>query len=260
MVRRQDANLLTVKHVTKTYHSDLRALEDICFSIKLGECVGLIGESGSGKSTLVRCLLQVEQIDCGEVLFQSHSLHNLKGKRLRTARRNMQAVFQHPDASLNPRMKVIDSLMEPYDIEESITFSRSGKMKRRKRAIELLEMVNLPTKVLDSYPHELSGGMKQRVNIARAISTNPALLLLDEPTASLDVSVQASILNLLKDLQEECGFSYLFISHDLSAVNFMSDSVMVMKEGEIVDAFEASNLFGPDRDAYTKELLEVYEM
>lgn len=256
----QEKDLLAVQHLTKTYHPKLRALKNVSFSIKKGDCVGLIGESGSGKSTLVRCLLQLEQIDCGEILFQSHPLHTLKGKGLRTARLNMQAVFQHPEASLNPRLTIIDSLMEPYDIGQHISFGRSGKLKRRKRAVELLEMVNLPAKVLDFYPHELSGGMKQRVNIARAISTNPSLLLLDEPTASLDVSVQASILNLLKDLQEKCGFSYLFISHDLSAVNFMSDAVMVMKEGELVDAFEASNLFNPEREVYTKELLQVYEM
>lgn len=259
-MRNEEHEILIANQLSKRYVSNQHALKNVSFSIRKGECLGLVGESGSGKSTLVRCLLQVDRVDSGEVLFNSDPLHHLRGKSLQNARQKMQAVFQHPAAALNPRLKIIDSLMEPYDVIHGIGRSSQKSRRRRQRALELLEMVKLPIKVLDTYPHELSGGMNQRVNIARAINTNPSLLLLDEPTASLDVSVQASLLNLLKDLQEYHGLSYLFISHDLSAVSFMSDAIMVMKKGEILDSFQKRDLFASDRNEYTVELLDVFEM
>lgn len=247
--------LLSVTNLSKSYHPGHPVIENVTFSIGKGECLGLVGESGSGKSTIVRCLLQMQQ-DSGDVQFQSHNLHRLKGSALRRARQNMQVVFQDASEALNPKLKILDSLMEPYDVMRRKLFHRK---ERREKAIELLRMVKLPPSVLDAYPHQLSGGMRQRVTIARAISTNPSLLLLDEPTSSLDVSVQASILNLLKDLQDKHGYSYLFISHDLSAVAFMSDRIMVMKNGSLVDSFKKTELFRPNRNTYTKELLSVYE-
>lgn len=258
-MRESDNSILTVQNLSKSYTSTSYAIQDITFSIGKGECLGLVGESGSGKSTLVRCLLQMQKVTHGEVQFQSHHLHALKGKSLRLARQNMQVVFQDASASLNPKLKIVDSLMEPYDVmHKTRPFYRENK-ERIKKAYELLDLVKLPPTILNAYPHQLSGGMKQRVTIARAISTDPSLLLLDEPTSSLDVSVQASLLNLLKDLQEKHGYSYLFISHDLSAVAFMSERIMVMKEGAIVDHFNKTKLFHPERHSYTKELVFASE-
>ncbi|MYL64405.1 ATP-binding cassette domain-containing protein [Bacillus hwajinpoensis] len=258
-MRQEENNILTVRNLSKSYSSTYDAIQNVSFSIGEGECLGLVGESGSGKSTLVRCLLQMQRINNGEIQFQSHHLHGLRGKSLRLARRNMQVVFQDASAALNPKLKIVDSLMEPYDVMRKTRGIFRKDKERINKAYELLEMVKLPSTILHAYPHQLSGGMKQRVTIARAISTNPSLLLLDEPTSSLDVSVQASILNLLKDLQEKQGYSYLFISHDLSAVAFMSERIMVMKEGTIVDHFKKTQLFYPDRHSYTKELLSVYD-
>ncbi|MBN8192000.1 ABC transporter ATP-binding protein [Bacillus sp. NTK074B] len=239
--------------MTKSYHSNLMVVKEVSFSIRKGECLGLVGESGSGKSTLARCLLGLEGLDNGEVQFLESPLQQLKGNPLRKARRKMQAVFQQPGGSLNPKLKIMESLMEPCDMERAL-----GKQKRRNTAKDLLEMVSLPLWTLDAYPHELSGGMTQRVNIARAISTNPALIILDEPTASLDVSVQASILNLFKDLQDELGIAYLFISHDLAATTYMSDRIMVMKEGRILDSFQKEEILLPERDLYTQELIGMF--
>jgi len=173
----------------------------------------------------------------------------------------MQVVFQNPDTSLNRKMKVIDSLLEPLDYQPDIVpdFLKDIRSNRRKMGERLLEMMELPARYLDMYSQELSGGQKQRITIARAMSVNPCLIILDEPTASLDVSVQAKVLNLLKDLLGEFGLSYLFISHDLSAVNFMSDKIMVMYQSTIVDRFEKNTIFSSDRHPYTQKLLEIFE-
>jgi peptide/nickel transport system ATP-binding protein len=253
--------VLVSKNVTKQYSSGQIAVDQVSLVIKKDECLGIVGESGSGKSTLARCLLALEKVDQGEIWFKNKALHTAGKEDLRSIRREIQAVFQNPAASLNPKLKIIDSLMEPLDFQKIIqpTFLIGTRHQREKTAEHLLEMVELPSKYLTCYPHELSGGEKQRVTIARAISIEPSLIILDEPTASLDVSVQAKILNLLKDLQQHLGVSYLFISHDLAAVNFMSDRIMVMKQGQIVDQFSKYDLFSVKRNPYTKELLHVFE-
>jgi peptide/nickel transport system ATP-binding protein len=249
--------ILQAVNVTKQYSCGHKAVDEVSLTIQQGECVGLVGESGSGKSTLARCLLMLEAMDEGEIRLNGKMLH----QRSKSERKSVQVVFQNPAASLNPRLKIIHSLMEPLDVQKSAVpaFLKEVRHDRRKAAEKLMEMVGLDSHLLDVYPHHLSGGQKQRVSIARAISTEPSLLILDEPTASLDVSIQAKILNLLKDLQEELGLSYLFISHDLAAVSFMSDRIMVMQQGRMIDECWKQDLFSDDRHPYTKELIEVFE-
>jgi peptide/nickel transport system ATP-binding protein len=254
-------DLLTVRRIVKTYDKGYRALNEVSFSIKQGECLGLVGESGSGKTTLARCLLLIEKTDEGEIWFQNIPLDERNTVAYRKISGRMQAVFQNPTTSLNPKLRVIDSLMEPLDRfkDKSPAFLGGSRGNRSKTAERLLEMVGLSVNVLHQYPHELSGGQKQRVSIARAISIAPAIIIMDEPTASLDVLIQAEILNLLKELQEGLGFSYLFISHDLAAVHFMSDRVLVMENGHLIDEYKREDLFSPERHSYTRHLLSIFE-
>lgn len=255
------SEILTVSQITKVFSCGHKALDQVSFHINKGECLGLVGESGCGKSTLARSVLLLEKLDQGEIWFMEQPLHQHDSKVIRKIRKEIQAVFQNPTASLNPKLKIIDSLMEPLDFQIDIqpVFLRNVRENRKKTAQYLLEMVNIPAKYLDSYPHELSGGQKQRIAIARAVSIEPSLIILDEPTASLDVSIQAKILNLLKDLQEHLRLSYLFISHDLAAVHFMSHRVMVMQRGRIVDECSKEQLFSEERHPYTKEMLYAFE-
>lgn len=254
--------VLKLKDAWKTYHGGHQAVKGISLTIGQGECLGLVGESGSGKSTLARCLLTLERMDKGEIWLNNQPLHKLSPSLLRQARRQMQAVFQNPSVSFNSKLTIMDSLLEPIRCQHKGCPSFLGTPGRSEREIaaKLLEKVHLPAGCLNRYPGELSGGQKQRVAIARAISVEPALIVLDEPTASLDVSIQARVLNLLKDLQEELGLSYLFISHDLSAVHFMSERLMVMQQGKMVDICSGRELFDPRRHSYTKELLSLFDV
>ncbi|WP_128895252.1 dipeptide ABC transporter ATP-binding protein [Longirhabdus pacifica] len=237
------------------------AVKDVSLTINRGECVGLVGESGSGKSTLAKCLLLLERMNTGEMSLNGFPMHNMKKKALYSKRKEVQAVFQNPAQSLNPKLRIIDSLMEPLDVQnkKQIEFLNLECYDRKQVAAKLLDIVHIPSRYMNLYPHELSGGQKQRVVIAKAISVEPSLIILDEPTSSLDVSVQAQLLNLLKDLQEKFSFSYLFISHDLAAVNFMSDRTLVMKDGMIVDECNKDNMFKEERNEYTKQLLHIFE-
>lgn len=261
MLKLAEQEVLKARSITKQYACGHKAVDQVSLEIHKGECLGLVGESGSGKSTLARCLLMLEKVDQGEVWLNGKPLHELSKENIRSVRRELQAVFQNPAASLNPKLKIIDSLMEPLDVQKDIqpSFLKGFRDNRKKAGEYLLDMVNITSKYLYSYPHELSGGQKQRVSIARAISIEPSLIILDEPTASLDVSIQAKVLNLLKDLQEELELSYLFISHDLAAVNFMSQRIMVMQHGRIVDTCKKQELFSENRNSYTKQLLHVFE-
>ncbi|MBD0378568.1 ABC transporter ATP-binding protein [Paenibacillus sedimenti] len=253
-------NLLEVNHVYKTYDHGTAVLQDVNFTMEKKQCLGLVGESGCGKSTLARCLLNMEPIDKGSILFEGTPLHNKNERSLRPYRKNIQAVLQNPSAALNPKLKIIDSLMDPY-----LQFGDQAKMKhfhytnKNDFAAQLLEAVELPASLANRYPHELSGGQKQRATIARAISIEPAIIILDEPTSSLDVLSQAAVLRLLDGLREQLGTSYLFISHDLSAVYAMSQKIMVMKGGIIVDRFEKEDLFAAERHPYTQELISMFE-
>lgn len=250
--------MLEVKNVSKSYQSNT-VLADISFHIEQGECLGLIGESGSGKSTMAKLVLALDRFDSGQIMLHNVDFTQLKGRDLRKARRHVQVVFQDPSASLNPKLPVWKSVIEPLENYPEVTpsFLKGARKEKRKMAEILFEKAGLHSGLLDRYPHQLSGGQRQRVAIARGISLQPSLLILDEPTSSLDVSIQAQILNLLKDLKNEINMSYLFISHDIATVQYMSERIAVLKEGRLVDLFSTKDLFSEERHPYTKELIEA---
>ncbi len=243
-------------------HSDsavLPALNDVSFTLEQGECVGLVGESGSGKSTLARCLLGIEQADRGQIMLDGEEFNPQHEYRMYMQRPKIQIVFQNPAAALNPKLTARQSLLDPYRQYRHQVESQHFHAEDENGFVrQLLEAVELPASLLERYPHQLSGGQRQRVTIARAISIEPKLVVLDEPTASLDVISQAAILKLLTQLKQELGLSYLFISHDLAAVCEMSDRIMVMKDGQIVDHCERQELFAAERHEYTKELVAIF--
>lgn len=255
---REDIRMLEVHNVSHSYKT-LKAVKNLSFDIKQGECLGLIGESGSGKSTIAKLLLGLEEFDSGEVVMNGTHLRKLSGPKQREFRRHIQIVFQDPSASLNPKLPIWKSVIEPLgNFPETIpSFLKECRKDRRKMAEVLLGIVGLQSEYLDRFPHQLSGGQKQRVAIARGISLQPSLLICDEPTSSLDVSVQAQILDLLKELKKELNMSFLFISHDMAAVKYMSDRIAVLKEGKLVDIFSSQELFLDDRHPYTKMLVET---
>jgi peptide/nickel transport system ATP-binding protein len=252
-------SLLTVKQLTKSYQAGKTALNNLSFKLNKGECLGLVGESGCGKSTLARCLLRIESIDSGSIYFKTEAIEQLNERQLYPYRKRIQIVFQNPSAALNPKLKIKDSLIDPYSqYRNELNLSHFSYTSKDAFVKQLLEAVELPSDLANHYPHELSGGQRQRVTIARAISIEPELLVLDEPTASLDVITQGAVLNLLTELRETLNLSYLFISHDLTAVRQMSQRIMVMKKGEFVDQFNSNHLFVDERHPYTKELITIY--
>ena len=230
----------------------VHAVDDIGFHIMPGETLGLVGESGCGKSTVGRTLIQLYEPDGGEVTFDGHQLEKMSPKELAPIRKSLQMIFQDPYESLNPRLSVEDILMESYLVHKVGT-RKENRMKIHK----LLERVGLSSKYGVRYPHEFSGGQRQRVGIARAIAHRPKLVVCDEAVSALDVSVQSQVLNLLLELQEEMGMSYLFISHDLAVVRHVSDRVAVMYLGKIVEITDADTIYNNPRHPYTKALLSA---
>ncbi len=224
------------------------AVNDVSFSIRRDSIFGLVGESGSGKTTLARCMLFLDPPTSGEVLLEDQSLGRLSAPRLREARRRMQIVFQDPHSALNPRMSAGRS------IEEGMENSGVPPRERRERVRELADLTSLPRDLLERYPHELSGGQKQRVVIARALAVEPEFLILDEPVSSLDVSIQARIINLLLSIRERLGLTYLFISHDLDLISYLSDEIAVMRSGEIVEIGPAGRILSAPEHPYTRSL------
>jgi oligopeptide/dipeptide ABC transporter ATP-binding protein len=250
--------LLYVDDLAKVYRvrvggrrAILYAVDGVSFGIRRGETVALVGESGSGKSTTALCILRLEEPTRGRVLFDGEDITALGARRLRPLRRQMQIVFQDPTESLNPRRSVEDTLREPVE-----THGLASGRAARTRVGELLELVGLPPDHARRYPHQLSGGQRQRVCIARSLATEPSLVVLDEPTSALDVSVQAQILNLLRELQREIGLTYLFITHDLGVVRHLADRVLVMYAGQIVEAAPTAALFDAPLHPYTRALLD----
>ncbi len=227
-------------------------MDGVSLAVRPGETLGVVGESGSGKSTLGRCLLRLEEPSAGRVVFQGTNLMGLPGDRLRALRRRMQMVFQDPADSLNPRMTAGQTVMEPMGLH-----GLAHGAAARRRTVELFGMVGLSDAHLDRYPHQLSGGQQQRVAIARALAPQPDFIVLDEPTSALDVSIQAQLLNLLRDLQKRLGLSYLFISHDLSVVRYMANRVAVMYLGRIIEEGPTQELFADPRHPYTRALLSA---
>jgi oligopeptide transport system ATP-binding protein len=232
----------TVDHV--------KAVDDVSFSIEEGTTLGLVGESGSGKSTSGYCVLQLLTPTGGSVRFEGRELTELKREELRKMRRQMQIVFQDPYSSLNPRMTVGDIVSEPMEVHGIGT-----RKTRRDSVRRLLDVVGFDPTFTNRYPHEFSGGQRQRIGIARALALNPKLIVCDEPVSALDVSIQAQILNLLRDLQRDFGLTYLFIAHDLAVVRAMSDSIAVMNQGKIVEAGPAEQIYTNPQNEYTKALL-----
>ncbi|MBH0168349.1 ABC transporter ATP-binding protein [Fictibacillus sp. 18YEL24] len=250
--------MLHVNSISKMYHSK-PALSDISLTVQPGESIGIIGESGSGKSTLGKIILGLEKPDQGDVHFRGSNLHRLKGQALKAFRRHLQIVFQDPAGSLNPKLPVWKSVVEPLENYPEVipTFLKEVRYDRKMMAEVLFKKVGLSPELLERYPHQLSGGQKQRIAVARGISIEPDLLVCDEPTSSLDVSVQAQVLNLLKKLQRDLNLSLLFISHDIAAVQFMCERIVVLKEGIAVDSFLTKDLFSESRHPYTKLLVEM---
>lgn len=230
----------------------VHAVDGISFDIIKGETLGLVGESGCGKSTTGRAILQLYKPTSGSVIFDGKNLVETKGEELRTMRRRMQMIFQDPYASLNPRMTVEEIVGEPL-----IVHNLAEKKDIRNMVKELLGLVGLNPAYVDRYPHEFSGGQRQRIGVARALSLSPALIVCDEPISALDVSIQAQVVNLLEDLQEELGLTYLFIAHDLSMVRHISDRVAVMYLGIIVELADRDSLYSNPIHPYTKALLSA---
>ncbi|HSC50117.1 MAG TPA: ATP-binding cassette domain-containing protein [Gaiellaceae bacterium] len=228
----------------------VKAVDGVSFSIDEGTTLGLVGESGSGKSTTGYCVLQLLKPTAGSVRFEGRELTSLKAGEMRRMRRQMQIVFQDPYSSLNPRMTVGDIVSEPMEVH-----GIGNRKTRRESVRQLLDVVGFDPTFTNRYPHEFSGGQRQRIGIARALALNPKLIVCDEPVSALDVSIQAQILNLLRDLQRDFGLTYLFIAHDLAVVRAMSDSIAVMNQGKIVEFGEAESVYTDPQNEYTKALL-----
>ena len=231
----------------------IKAVDGISFFVRRGETLGLVGESGCGKTTTGRCILQLYRPTAGEILFEGRDLCTMKGNQLRTMRRQMQVIFQDPYSSLNPRMTAGNIVGEPMVVHRLYGSGRN----RKDRVAELLETVGLNRAMADRFPHEFSGGQRQRIGVARALAMNPQFIVCDEPVSALDVSIQAQIVNLLEDLQEQFNLTYLFIAHDLSVVRHISDRVAVMYLGHIVEIADRTEIYANPLHPYTKALLSA---
>ena len=254
--------LLEVINVEKTYFSSagifakdipFKAVDDVSFSIYEGETLGLVGESGCGKSTLGNAILQLDKATSGTILYKGMAINEMRGAALRSLRKEIQIIFQDPFASLNPRLTVGQAIIEPMEVHKLY----DSTSMRKQRVLELLERVGLEASHYDRYPHEFSGGQRQRIGIARTIAVNPKLIICDESVSALDISVQAQVLNLLNELKTDFGFTYIFISHDLAVVKYMSDQLVVMNKGKIEEIGDADHIYEQPEKEYTQKLIHA---
>jgi peptide/nickel transport system ATP-binding protein len=254
--------LLEVKNIGKDYFSSVglfgkqhsfKAVNEVSFKIYEGETVGLVGESGCGKSTLGNAILQLDKATSGQILYKGNDITNLNKEDIRKLRKEIQIIFQDPYSSLNPRIPIGKAIMEPMKVHGLF----ANDAERKVKAIEILERVGLGESFFNRYPHEFSGGQRQRIGIARTIALQPKLIVCDESVSALDISVQAQVLNLLNELKENFGFTYIFISHDLAVVKYMSDQVLVMNKGKIEEMADADELYAHPKSEYTKKLIEA---
>lgn len=253
-------DILVASNLVKTYtqrsgrfgfgSTQVKALNNVSIHLHAGKTLAVVGESGSGKSTLARCLLQLQPLDSGEVIFQGQDLAKLSPIALRDMRRNLQMVFQDPFASLNPRMRVGEIVGEGLLIH-----GLGSAAEQQKKVIAMLKRVGLSEADMQKYPHEFSGGQRQRIGIARALVLHPQVVVCDEPVSALDVSIQAQILLLLKELQQEMALSYVFISHDLRVVRHIADDMVVMYQGQVVEQGKVADVYAAPQHAYTRNLL-----
>lgn len=250
--------LLRVNHLKKyfqTPHGTLSAVDDITFGINKRETLGVVGESGCGKSTLGRCILRLHEPTAGEVVFEGKNILACDKKEMKSLRSKMQIIFQDPYASLNPRMTVSQAIAAPLIIQG--VYSAKEKEKIQKKVAEMMDVVGLASRLVNSYPHELDGGRRQRIGIARALSLDPKFIVCDEPVSALDVSIQAQVLNLMQDLQQQMGLTYLFITHNLSVVKHLSNQIVVMYLGQLVEKASPDQLFHNPCHPYTQALLSA---
>ena len=257
-MQEEKKELLRVEHLKKyftTPKGTLHAVDDVNFSIRAGETLGVVGESGCGKSTMGRAILRLHEPTAGKVYFEGKDILGYNKKQLKELRKDMQIIFQDPFASLNPRMTVSEAIIEPLLVQ--------GIYKSSERAAiigqvdKIMNLVGLAKRLVNTYPHELAGGRRQRIGIARALAVNPKFIVCDEPVSALDVSIQAQILNLMQDLQEELNLTYMFITHDLSVVRHFSNNIVVMYLGQMVECAPAKALFKNPLHPYTKALLSA---
>ena len=249
--------LVELKNVSLTFNegkkNEVKAINNVSFDIYEGEVFGLVGESGSGKTTVGRAILKLYDISDGEIDFNGETVSNLKGKELHEFRKNVQMIFQDPQASLNARMKIRDIVAEGLDIHKLV----NSKEERDEKVQELLSLVGLNKDHMTRYPHEFSGGQRQRIGIARALAVQPKFIIADEPISALDVSIQAQVVNLMQKLQREKGLTYLFIAHDLSMVKYISDRIGVMHWGKMLEIGTSEDVYNNPIHPYTKSLLSA---
>lgn len=250
--------ILKVDHLTKNFYTPsgvLSAVSDLSFAIKAGETLGVVGESGCGKSTLGRTILRLHEPTAGEIYFDGTNITKLPPSEMKQQRNKMQIIFQDPYESLNPRMSVSQAIAAPLLIQKK--YKASQKEEIDKKVLEMMDLVGLARRLVNSYPHELDGGRRQRIGIARALVLNPQFIVCDEPVSALDVSIQAQILNLMQDLQQQFGLTYMFITHDLSVVKHLSNNIMVMYLGQMVELGTPQQIFENPLHPYTQALLSA---
>lgn len=251
-VQKVKKEFVTSKSLTGKPVKIVHAVDSVDLTIYEGETIGVVGESGCGKSTLGRCILQLIRPTAGNVLYRGEDITKLNKEQMRQMRRKMQLIFQDPYASLNPRMTVLELIMAPLE-----AFGIGTMEERVKRVKEIMELVGMPENMMNRYPHEFSGGQRQRIVIARALVLNPEFVVCDEPVSALDVSVRAQVLNLIQELKKKKHLTYMFISHDLSVVKYISDRIAVMYLGRIVEIAEKNELYNNPQHPYTKALLSA---